>query len=89
MYTLSHKNKNNKIIVVSKIAGPTKIDAGELNLLACFGDRRIVTPAEIGRKKLVYELTGVVPLSRFFCHVRDRGNLLPHHHGFCAGHGDA
>ncbi len=66
MYTLSHKNKKNKIIVVSKIAGPTKIDAGELNLLARFGDRRIVTPAEIGRKKLVYELTGVVPLSRFF-----------------------
>lgn len=66
MYTLSHKSKKNKIIVVSKIAGPTKINAGELNLLARIGDRRIVAPAEIGRKKLVFELTGFMPLSRFF-----------------------
>ena len=66
MYTLSHKTKKNKIIVVSKIAGPTKVNTAELNQLARFGDPRILVPTEIGRKKLVFELTGFVPLSRFF-----------------------
>lgn len=64
MYKLSWKQQKDKIKIISKISGITKVNVSEYEYLCMMRDYRIAIPVSYTRNKLVYEIPYYIPLSR-------------------------